>query len=236
MRCRYCGNLDLSPLPFCTHCGEEQPPAEAPRTPGTAWEVPRHQRPRDPAAERWMSIGLSALVLVVLIGGGVITFRHWPTRDPGRVAAVSPSGPAGSDAPAAQVGAMATLLRSISASSGDLPGTLGSCSSVESDIGPLRRLIEERTGHLQQARNLRTDAVPDGDSVKQALVSMLQVTLDTDQKYLTWAERPLCTSAYGDAAITEANNAATRSKQTFVGLWNGLATEYGRQTYTWDDL
>jgi hypothetical protein len=112
--------------------------------------------------------------------------------------------------PSTQIGEMGTLLESISASSDNLPSTLGSCSTVASDIGPLRQLIQDRTAHLQQAQNLRTDAISDGESLKQALVPMLQATLDADQKYLDWAEQPECTSIGSDSAITEATTTPPR--------------------------
>ncbi|MBC6465498.1 hypothetical protein [Actinomadura alba] len=65
---------------------------------------------------------------------------------------------------------------------------------------------------------------------------MLQVTLDADQKYLAWAQRPNCTSAYTDSTITAANYAATTAKRMFVDLWNDIAFQYGQPTYRWDHL
>jgi hypothetical protein len=248
MRCRYCHNLNLLTLPTCTHCGEELAPNEDPQPSWTAGETPRHERPRDPGVERWKSMALSVVVIAALGGGGFVTFDHWPTREPGynptppqsevidSGAPTTPESGAPTTDPTAQVGDMGTLLQSVSASSDNLPSTLGSCSTVDSDIGPLRQLIEDRTAHVQQAQDLEADAIPDGESLKQALVSMLQATLDADQHYLTWAEEPDCTSVTSNSTIKEANDAATTAKRTFVDLWNDIAAQYGQPTYQWDDL
>lgn len=241
MKCRYCNNLNLLIRSTCTHCGEELTSAEDPQPSRTAWETPRSVRPRDPGIERWKSMVLSVVVLAALSGGGLTTFDRWPTRQPGYGPTPSPTEVIDSAAPATdpstQVGEVGALLESISTSSADnLPRTLGSCSTVASDIGPLRRLIRERTAHTQRAQSLRTDAIPDGESLKQALVSMLQAMLDADQEYLVWARRPGCTSAYKDSTIKTANDAATTAKQTFVNLWNGVASQYDQPTYQWNDL
>ncbi|KAB2342191.1 hypothetical protein [Actinomadura rudentiformis] len=235
MKCRHCDNLNLLTRPTCAHCGEDLP-SDEPSQSWTVWEIPRHERQRDPGVEWWKSLALSGAVLIVLAGGGFVTFDRWPTRQ--REYAPAPTEATGSPTmdPSTQVSAMGTLLQSISTSSDNLPGTLGSCSTVTSDIEPLRQLINERTTHLRQARNVQTDAIPDGESLRQALVSMLQATLDADNEYLRWAERPVCTSAGKSSTITQANDAATTAKQSFVGLWNGIATQYGQPTYSWDDL
>src|SRR5262245_16244104 len=100
MKCRYCANLTLLTRPTCTHCGEEFPPAKRRQQQRIPWQMPRHERPLDPAFERWKSMVLSAVVVAALAGGGFVTFDRWPAHEHESAPTAAPTKGVGSSAAA----------------------------------------------------------------------------------------------------------------------------------------
>jgi hypothetical protein len=244
MKCRWCANTNFSLGSTCTHCGEDLFPKPDPE------EEPTRRTPEDEelhaATVTWFkSLGVSLVTLSALTLGGVSTYVHWPVKESPpvlptpTVSAGSAGSPAPTEDPLSELTAMNTLLQSITATRAKVPDTLGSCTNIASDAGSLKVIVQERTDQASQATSLAATALPDGEGLKEALVSMAQATLDADQKYLSWARRAqsgTCTDASGNAAINTANQTAADAKRAFVSLWNNDAGQYNQQTYDWKDF
>lgn len=257
VKCPWCHNDNVLLRSTCPHCGEEIPKTEEIESPADGAAEEQDAPPVDlltAVPDSWKGVVLAAIVALLLGGGGKVTFDHWP-RDvlagespaAGPTVAVEPqpsdagteSSPTEESA-TAQVEAIDSLLGFVRTSHRKLPGTLGGCGSVASDIGPLKDVTEERRQQAEQAVNLQVDAVPDGESLKQALVEMTSTSLEADERYVAWAERAessiTCTDASKDGSVTTANKAASAAKRRFVQLWDSLPQRYGQSTYKAGDL
>jgi hypothetical protein len=185
---------------------------------------------------------LWVVIVAILAGGGWIAFTSWPGRQ--NVAAPSPSpvsSPADSGpADSSQIEGMNALLQKIKATRSEVPDTLGSCASLDSDLSALQQAVQERRDETTEAANLPIDQLLDGTQLSQALVDLTQRTLDADQQYLNWAQDAQasgqCTDAGEDTGISDANQRAADAKRAFVDLWNSDAAEFQLPQYAWNDF
>lgn len=135
---------------------------------------------------------------------------------------------------------MNTVLEAVKSTRSELPDSLGSCASVDSDLGVLQQVVKERQDQAEQAKNVQTSGLTDGDALKQAMVDMTQGTLDADQDYLDWAQQAQssgdCTDVEESGEIGDANQKAADAKRQFVALWNPIAQQSNQPSYAWNDF
>jgi len=148
---------------------------------------------------------------------------------------VASSSPAPSQA-SQQAVALDTLL----ASSADARTALhqavkqvGSCANLGGAASQLQNVVNWRTSEYRQASALTVSALPDGATVKSALMTALSRSLKADQDYLTWARQqeaggciPSSQSATYNAAFSTSQR-ADAAKAAFVQAWNPVAARYG---------
>jgi hypothetical protein len=194
------------------------------------------------------SIMLWIAIVVVLAGGGWITFSSWPGRHdavaspdpyPSSVAPSTPTAPS-TEVPedeSTQATAMNTLLGQIQSTHSELPDSIGSCDAVSSNVDALKQIVSERHDQADAASGLHTDQLTDGTELGSALVEMAQSNLDADQAYLDWAQNAqssgACTGSEQNDTIRTANQRAANAKRDFANLWNGYAPQLGQPTYSW---
>jgi hypothetical protein len=179
---------------------------------------------------------VSAAAVAVLAAGGVSTFHRWPVTE--SLQLVPQPTPTPSASPQDQVIAMNALLLTIKATRSELPDTLGSCTSVSSDLEILERVVQERSGQVTEATNLRTDTLSGGAALKTALIDMTDKTLAADQAYLEWAQNAdaFCTDVSQDGDLGQANQKAADAKRDFLKLWKPVAVSFKEPKYAWRDF
>jgi hypothetical protein len=226
-------------------------PPGAPQVPaGTGWP---QQPPQPPRRRRsgGMIAGVvagvaavaAAVVVVVLIGHG-----HHP-KTLNEAGSSSSSSPASSTSPAAsspatstspgvtapaargQAEAVSSLLAMGNGSADRLTGAVAdvkACGNLSSDIQEIQQVENQRQTEYDQAQALQTGSLPNGADLKSDLVSALSYSLQADNDYLTYAQDVQssgCTSGSQASAIA-AGNQAVGYKDSFIGLWNPIATTY----------
>lgn len=232
MRCPSCRHDNPPDRPACEHCGNDL---------GT----------RPARSDLVASVLLWVMIVAALAGGGWVTIKAWPrsasaTAEPGSYTApvAPPTEPGPSASPtqdvSAQFTAMNTLLQDIKNTRSSLPDTLGSCSSLDSDLTVLQQVVPQRQDQANSATNLRTDQMTDGGALEQALTNMTQSTLTADRDYLDWAQQAQssgnCSDAGQDGTIGTDNQTAADAKRNFVKLWNADAARFGQPQYSWKDF
>ncbi|MFD0901675.1 hypothetical protein [Actinomadura sediminis] len=237
MRCRWCDNDTIVRRPACTHCGEEMP--EPRNLPDPADAAPAEAEPST-IAEAWKSVGVALVMFLALVVGGRFAVTNWPKtyEAPETETAAATGVPLSSDeSPGVPVDG---LLAEIQGTRSKLPGTLGDCATVASDLPVLREVTEERRAQARTAADADFGAAPDADALRGALVEMTRLSLVADEEYIRWADDAVstgtCSHASADGAVTSANTAAEEAKQAFVELWNATAQTQGGPTYTWTDF
>lgn len=204
---------------------------------------------------RWKGLALWVALFVVLAGGGsaaglLLSGRHGqqarvvdrtssvpkPATVPGTE--TSPGTPAPGDG-SAQAEDMDTLLRAVKATRAKVPGTLGSCDNVTTDLGSVQEVVQERQDQANAAAGLNVDGLTGGTDLRQALEDLTRRTLEADQAYLSWAQAAQsgdCTDVTDSGPIGDANQRAADAKRHFVSLWNDVADRYGLPNYVWKDF
>lgn len=110
-----------------------------------------------------------------------------------------------------------------------------SASQTQSDVSAIQTAASQRQGEYDDAQALDTSALPNGASLKSALVSLLSYSEQADSDYATWAQQeqggcfPNSASSAYNAAGT-ADSGATEAKTQFADLWNQIAPRYGYAT------
>ncbi|WP_432922458.1 hypothetical protein ACQPZZ_24460 [Microbispora sp. CA-135349] len=109
------------------------------------------------------------------------------------------------------------------------------CSEVAEGVEAIERVTGQRGGQAGQAEELETDALRDGDELKDALVRAPITSYRADKAYLKWAKRYRdggCRGrTVGDSAYDAGNAAsedATAAKTEFVRLGNSAPDSRGR--------
>ncbi|HEV2536792.1 MAG TPA: protein kinase [Streptosporangiaceae bacterium] len=208
-----------------------------------------------PPARRWLRPALAAVAVVVVIAavaaGLVLSKRPAsghsaagataasPRTPPTASASASPSAASSSPAPS-QASQQAVALDILLASSADARTALhqavkqvGSCANLGGAASQLQNVVNQRTSEYRRASALTVSALPDGATVKSALITALSRSLSADQDYLTWARQqeaggctPSSQSATYNAAFSTSQQ-ADAAKAAFVQVWNPVAARYG---------
>jgi hypothetical protein len=137
---------------------------------------------------------------------------------------------------AQQAAALGTLLTSSAAARTALHqavAQVGACANLPAAVSKLQDVVNLRSSEYGRASALATAVLPDGATVKSALVAALGSSLKADQDYLAWARQQQssgCTPATQSSAYNAAfstSQQADAAKQAFVRVWNPVAARYG---------
>jgi len=115
---------------------------------------------------------------------------------------------------------------------------VGQCINIGNDIQQIQQIASQRMNEYDQARNLQTGAIQNGERLKSELTKALLASLNIDNEYLRWAQQQMnsgCTVGTNSAYYSEANasdTTATSDKATFVNTWNPIAQQYGLQQFS----
>ena len=146
------------------------------------------------------------------------------------------SSPSGTVLAAQQAAALGTLLTSSAAARTALHqavAQVGACANLPAAVSKLQDVVNQRASEYGRASALASAVLPDGATVKSALVAALGSSLKADQDYLAWARQQQssgCTPATQSSAYNAAFSAsqqADAAKQAFVRVWNPVAARYG---------
>jgi hypothetical protein len=185
----------------------------------------------------WVVVILALIFVGAGVTGVVLKVMHKVPHLPGVLASARPSkaGPDGRS----QAMAIDALLNASSGSRGQLGPALDQvekCGNLTAATATLQQVVTERDGQVHQGQGLVVDQLDHGDQLRSLLVQALTYSLQADQSFVAWAKNAAngCTGkATHDADYTAAQTAssgATTSKQSFVQLWNPIATKYGLPT------
>ncbi|MEV0403539.1 hypothetical protein [Actinoallomurus sp. NPDC050550] len=150
----------------------------------------------------------------------------------------SPSGAA------AQAAAVNTILQAGKDAHDRLSVSMATCDDLVSAAPAFQQVVQERQSELAQARQLRTDQLPGGADLKQAMIDAYASSLDADKAYVAWAQEAQAAGCAGgqppqsanhDAAIA-ANDKAGPAKRRVVALWSPIAQSQGLPVYAWGAL
>jgi hypothetical protein len=217
-----------------------QPPGPWPEHPDGPWQVlepgsgPGGRRP--PWA--WLVAVLAVIFVSAGAAGVILKLAHrMPHLGPGR----PPASSAAPD-PKSQAAAIDALLTASSASRGRLGPALDQvdgCGDLTAATAALQQVTNERDDQVRRGQALPVNQLPNGDKLHTALVQALTFSWQADQKFVSWARNTAANGCGGHAvhdadwtAAQAASASARTSKQTFVQLWNPIATSYGFQTRT----
>lgn len=242
MNCPWCSNINYLADSTCAHCGEVLSLEPDPE-PGEQFALPEKTPANDGQRARsvavWKSFAVSAVAVAALTAGGVATVHRWPVAETLElIPKPTPSGPTASADPYSQIVATNALLHAIKATRAEVPGTLGSCANLSSDVEALGQVVQERSEQVGEATNLRTDSLVGGPALKSALIDMTNKTLTADQAYLTWAQdaSSFCTDVNQDSALGQANQEAADAKRHFLKLWRAMSSPFDEPKYKWQDF
>ena len=200
---------------------------------------------------RALPLALAAAAVVVVIIAAVVGVALSKRSAPAQSTASSPaarspspssagvsatSSPSGAVLAAQQAAALSTLLTSSAAARTALHqavAQVGACANLPAAVSKLQDVVNQRSSEYGRASALATAVLPDGATVKSALVAALGSSLKADQDYLAWARQQQssgCTPATQSSAYNAAFSAsqqADAAKQAFVRVWNPVAARYG---------
>jgi hypothetical protein len=225
-------STQLSPEPWASTQLSPEPWAEPP-----IWQPPPPpRRSRTP----WL-LGAAGAVVLLSVALAIVL---WPSGSAGPQqpsAAVQQSAPQES-APAsegtvsetgdagdidAQAGAVNELLESMGATR----SSLGTVVQEGCTTSGLQRILEERRGQLEKARELEVGALQNGTQMKEALIRALEASTASNQRYLDVA--PGCPS---DSEVADVNQRASSAKSEFIGYWTPIAEQAGLPARTESDI
>ena len=122
-------------------------------------------------------------------------------------------------------------------------GVQNCTQSPASGTSALQSAISTRNSILSQLGSISVGALPSGPQMVSALGDAMRSSVSSDQDYVAWmgdvAAQGCPLSTASDAsfqAATAASTQATAAKQSFVGLWNPVAAQFGLQQYSDTDL
>lgn len=116
------------------------------------------------------------------------------------------------------------------------------CVAIGSAITQIGNIRDERAKEVPRARHLTINAIPNGAIMKSQLLAALQISLHIDNDYLAWAKQQQssgCTVGTNSAYFQDANSAdsqATGDKETFLNTWDPIASQYGLQQFSADQI
>jgi hypothetical protein len=136
----------------------------------------------------------------------------------------------------AQAAAVDHLLGASTTSRGLLRSALNDldqCVNAGTAVANLRRVTSQRAAQLDQARTLRTDLLPGGETIRDALIAALSHSVAADQAFTAWGERVASGRCGHEAHYRDgmdASAAAQVSKKQFCAAWNPVAQSFGLPT------
>ena len=213
-----------------------------PDTPPHPWEGPQAaDAPKQARDHKTPALIAVIAILVVLVGGLAFALVH-SRGGSGSPASASSNGPGAATDTAGQASAVNAVLKSGKQAHDRLPGGLATCDDLAKAAPAFAQLVKGRQQELAKAKALRTDKLPNGAKLKQAMVTMYENSLAADQAYASWSQaEQSCgpkaarrTPDY-DAAVS-ANNKAAPAKRQVVSLWNPIAGDQNLPTYAWRGL
>jgi hypothetical protein len=197
------------------------------------------------------ALGIAVIVGVVFLFGLKLVNRHSPTNGtpvanngPASVASVQPTGDGPADGRARQQAtAIDGILDASSASRRKLNNAIdhvGRCSGVGAALSDLRAVGDERRAQIADLDQQDLSALASADQIRSTLRSALQSSLSADEKFVEWAE---VVASYGcgsksasyDDARSYSDQAGTY-KQQFIGVWNGVASQFGLPTRSRENI
>ena len=207
------------------------------------WAEPPIWQPPPPRGKSRLPyiLGAAGAVLLIAVALAIV---FWPSGSSGPEdppAAVQPAGQTPADGPSggaapetedtgdltAQAGAVNELLDRMGATR----SALGTVVEEGCTTSGVQRILDERRGQLETARELQVDALTDGDPMKDALVRALQASTESNQRYLDVA--PGCPS---DDEVSDVNSRASNAKSEFIGYWTPIAEQAGLPARTEGDI
>lgn len=115
---------------------------------------------------------------------------------------------------------------------------VGQCINVSNDIQQLQQIVSQRMDQYNQARNLQTGAVQNGEILKSELAKALLASRNADNEFLRWAQqqkKSSCAVGYSSAYYDDGNaadNVANYDKEALVSTWNPVAPQYGLRQFS----
>ncbi len=223
-------------------------------------------RPGGPRRTRNLLVGLITFLAAAAVAAAVVLVAHPFTTGTTPVAAsssattgvpvspttsapVSPTAATSSPAEPTQEQAAQNLAGLLSQSVSDRNAIVAAVNDVNTcgsnlsqDPQTFQSAATSRQSLLSQLASLPGGAALPANMLA-ALTSAWQNSMQADQDFAKWAQDESSSCAPGsettDANFLAANgpdNQATTDKQTFVGMWNPIATEYHLTTYQWNQL
>ncbi|AGL19296.1 hypothetical protein [Actinoplanes sp. N902-109] len=120
---------------------------------------------------------------------------------------------------------------------------VGRCTGLSGAVEDMRAVGDERRAQIAELRAADLSALPDGETLRSALITAWQHSLDADAAYLDWAEPALsggCANTAGRKAAyargRSASDAAGTAKQAFLAGWNPLAGGLGLTARSRQDI
>jgi hypothetical protein len=122
---------------------------------------------------------------------------------------------------------------------------IGTCGNLNAAQSTLQGAVDERQTLLGQLDELQLPTVPNASQFLQLLNSAWQSSESSDNSYTQWAQDEMdhptgCVPGdHSDPnfeAAQTTDQQANTAKQSFVNLWNPVATQYGLPTWTPDQL
>jgi hypothetical protein len=187
-------------------------------------------------ASKPLIFAVAGLVVVALIA---VAFVMWPNgggKSSGEPtpASVKSSSKATDPAARQQATAVNSLLNASAASRGELGRALVAakkCNGLPTAINGMQRVAQQRQQQVTRARSLKVTALSNGSQLRDHLAKSMQLSLDVDRAYLSWAQRatrgckgrPKADANYRRGG--QLSNQASASKQRFATLWAPVARE-----------
>ena len=242
------------------------PPYSPPITPPLLPPVPpRRPAPRQGGPRRSLLIGLVTFLAAAAVAAAVVLLAH-PFKSgtspvaassstsgvpvsPTTSAPVSPTASASSPVEPTQEQAAQNLAGLLSQSVSDRSAIVAAVkdvnncgSNLNQDSQTFQSAATSRQNLLSQLASLPGGAALPSNMLA-ALNSAWQNSIQADQDFAKWAQDESASCTPGSettdtnaVAATGPDNQATTNKQTFVGIWNPIATEYHLTTYQWNQL
>ncbi|HEX2317217.1 MAG TPA: hypothetical protein VHJ17_25950 [Thermomonospora sp.] len=202
------------------------------------------QQPAGGRSNRSLAIVVGVLVTVAVVAVGIVM---WPDGggkpSAGASASATPRNASQKNPPDAkpagprrrQAVAVNELLDASAVTRGELGRALAAaarCKGLPTAIAGFQRVAQRRTAQINRTRALKVGALRNGERLRAALQRSFQLSLQTDQAFLAWAQsvqgckgRPPRDGNYARGNSLSAQ--ATLAKRRFTVLWNPVARQEG---------
>jgi hypothetical protein len=111
-------------------------------------------------------------------------------------------------------------------------------------IAQLQQAVTDRRKITAGLSGLPVSRIPNGRAMRADLGKVLQLSITADHDFITWMQDPATAQGCPGGTATDASYAAgvqasqqaVQAKKQFLALWNPLAKQFGRPTYTTLDI